>query len=217
MRKHGLLAALCLATIVAIGSLALHAQELVDRIVARVENDIILLSDVRALALYQQLVQGQSETQAQILDRLIDQWIVRNEAETARFPHPTEAEVDKGFERVQKSFNSIQEYQAKTKSLGLTGNDVRKMVAAQLYLTQYLDSRFRPSVQVDDRQIDDFYQNAVVPRAQAHNEPPPPLDAARQYILEALIEKAIDEQAERWLAQSRARVHVEKMLGEAPQ
>jgi hypothetical protein len=68
----------------------LAPQEAVDRIAARVENDIILLSDIRALSRYQQFLDGKSETDAQILDRLIDQWMVRTEADVSRFPHPTE-------------------------------------------------------------------------------------------------------------------------------
>src|ERR1700739_2015547 len=110
----------------------LPAQEVIDRIVARIESDIILLSDVRALARYQQLVDGKSESDAQILDRLIDQWIVRNEAETARFPHPSEDDVTRGVERVQKSFTSAEEYEARKKQIGLTDADIKNMVAAQL-------------------------------------------------------------------------------------
>jgi hypothetical protein len=63
---------------------ALHGQEVIDRIAARIENDVILLSDVRLLSRYQLLVEGKSEDDAQILNRLIDQWIVRNEATVAR-------------------------------------------------------------------------------------------------------------------------------------
>jgi len=62
------------------------AQQVVDRIVARVDEDIILQSDVDQLARYQLLVDGKSESQEQILERLIDQWIVRKEAEASRFP-----------------------------------------------------------------------------------------------------------------------------------
>ena len=68
------------------------AQELIDRIAARVENDIILLSDVRHLGRYQMLVDGKSESEAQLLDRLIDQWVVQNEADASRFPRPTDRE-----------------------------------------------------------------------------------------------------------------------------
>ena len=190
----------------------LPAQEIIDRVAARVENDIILLSDVRVLARYQQLVDGKSESDAQILDRLIDQWIVRNEAETARFPRPSEDEVTRGVERVQKSFTSVEEYEARKKQIGLTDADIRNMVAAQLYLSNYLDSRFRPSAKIEPKDVEDFYGKAVIPRAQARGQTPPSLEAARDYIHEALIQRSIDEQAERWLNESRGRVHVEKML-----
>jgi parvulin-like peptidyl-prolyl isomerase len=187
-------------------------QEVVDRLAARVEGDVILLSDVRVLARYQQLVDGKSESDSQILDRLIDQWIVRNEAETARFPRPSDDDIARGVERVQKSFPSSADYEARKKEVGLTDADIRNMVAGQLYLSNYLDSRFRPSAKVEAKDVEDFYDKAVIPRAQARGQAPPTLDAARDYIREALVQRSIDEQAERWLNESRGRVHVEKML-----
>jgi hypothetical protein len=188
-------------------------QEVVDRVAARVESDIILVSDVRVLARYQQLVDGKSERDAQILDRLIDQWIVRNEAETARFPRPSEDDITRGVERVHNSFPSTAEYESQKKQIGLTDANIRNMVAGQLYLSNYLDSRFRPSVKIEPKDVEDFYDKAVIPRAQARGQMPPSLDAARDYIREALVQRGIDEQAERWLNESRGRVHVEKMLG----
>jgi hypothetical protein len=186
-------------------------QTTIDRIVARVDTDIILLSDVRALQRYQQLVDGKSETDAQVLDRLVDQWVVRNEADTAQFPHPAADAIDKGVERVQKSFTSTEEFETKKEEVGLTDSDVRKMVAAQMYLSNYLDSRFRPSTHVEPKDIQEFYEKAVLPRAQARGQEAPSLDAARDVIRDALIQRSIDEQADRWLAESRSRIVVEKM------
>jgi hypothetical protein len=188
------------------------AQEIVDRIAARVENDIILQSDVRDLSRYQLLVDGKSESDATILDRLIDQWVVRTEAETARFPHPAEIEIQRGVERVQKSFATPAEYEARKKQRGLSDAEIRAIVTSQLYLSNYLDSRFRPSVQVDEKAIEDFYKTAVVPLAKSRGQEPPTLEAARDYIQEALIQNGINEQADRWLKESRARLHVEKLM-----
>jgi len=193
---------------------SLAGQEVVDRIVARVENDIILLSDVRELKEYQELVEGKSESESVILDRLIDQWIVRSEAELSQFPRPGETEIDGGVSRVMKSFDSAGEYEARKKRSGLSDPEVRKIVAAQLYLSNYLDSRFRPSVQIDKKAIEDFYQNTVVPRAKARGQEPPTLDAARDIIQEALVQRDINEQADRWLKESRDRLHVQKFLEE---
>jgi len=203
-----------LAAAVAATSVWLPAQEVVDRIAARVENDVILLSDVRALSRYQQLLDGKSETDTQILDRLVDQWIVRTEADVSHSPRPSEADIDHGLSRVRESFGSEEEYQAKRKQAGLREQEVRAMVTAQLYLSNYLDSRFRPAVQVDPKEIEDFYQTAVVARAKARGQEPPTLDAARDSIQEALIQNGINQQAELWLKESRLRLHVEKFLDE---
>jgi len=191
------------------------AQEIVDRIVARVENDIILLSDIRALSSYQQFLDGKSETDAQILERLIDQWIVRTEANVSRFPQPSDADVDRELERVQKSFASKEEFEARRKQIGLSVAEIRDMLATQLYLSNYLDSRFRPGVQIDPKTIDDFYEKSVVPRAKARGQEPPPLDTARDFIQEALVQRGINDQADQWLIESKSRLHIEKFLDEA--
>jgi hypothetical protein len=189
-------------------------QEVVDRIVARVENDIILLSDVRELKEYQELADGKSESESAIVDRLIDQWIVRSEAQLSRFPEPKEEEIDREVSRVVKTFGSAAEYESRKRQSGLSDAEVRKIVATQLYLLNYLDSRFRPSAQIDEKAIEDFYQNAVLPRAKARGQEPPTLDASRDIIQEALVQSDITEQANRWLKESRDRLHVQKYLDE---
>jgi hypothetical protein len=204
----------CLAGALLLVSSLLSAQEVIDRIAARVENDIILLSDVRQLGRYQQLVDGKSEDESQLLDRLIDQWVVQNEADASRFPHPTDADIEQWLTTLKKSFASLQEYEERKKQSGLNDVQVRDKVATQLFLTNYLDSRFRPSVQVDSKAIEDFYKTAVLPRAKARGQEPPSLEASRETIQEALVQQSINSQADRWLKESRARIHVQRLLEE---
>ena len=157
---------------------------------------------------------GEAATVEAIVDRLIDQWIVRSEAQLSRFPEPKEEEIDREVSRVVKSFSSAEEYEARKKQSGLSDTEIRKIVAAQLYLSNYLDSRFRPSVQIDEKAIEAFYQNAVVPRAKARGQEPPTLEASRDIIQDALVQSDITEQADRWLKESRDRLHVQKYLEE---
>jgi hypothetical protein len=216
MRRHGsFVPGVALLALLALAATCVRSQELLDQIAARVESNIILLSEVRTLSRYQVLADGKAESDAAILDRLIDQWIVRSEADTARFPHPTDVEIAHGVEHLQTSFASPEEYEGRKKQSELSDKEIRRMVTAQLYLSNYLDSRFRPAVQVDAKQVEDFYQQSVVPRAKAHNQAPPPLDASREYIQEALVQRGINNQAEVWLKESRARLHVEKFLKES--
>jgi hypothetical protein len=53
-----------------------------------------------------------------------------------------------------------------------------------------------------------------LPVAKARGQEPPSLEAARDSIQEALIQQKINEQADRWLKESRLRLHIEKLLEE---
>jgi hypothetical protein len=215
MRRR--ISALAIVAALALAAIGAPGQEVVDRIVAKVESDIILMSDVRLLARYQVFLDGKSLSDAEILDKLVDQWIVRNEASVARFPQPSEDDVNRSIERLRRSFSSPEEYEARRAQSGLTDEQIRQFVTAQLYYSNYLDSRFRPVIQIDEKAIEDFYKTRVVPRAESRGQTAPPLDNARDFIQEALVQRAINEQADRWLKESRTRVRVEILLNEKVQ
>jgi len=213
MRYRFLILSLLLAALMA--GQAVLSQEVIDRVAARVDNDIILFSDVRALARYQLFIDGKSESDTQILDRLIDQWIVRNEANAARYPQPSEEEVQRSLARLERSFSSPVEFAERRRQSRLSGEEVLAMVKSQLYLRNYLDTRFRSSIQIEEKDVEEFYKERVVPRAEARGQTPPALAAARDFIQEALVQRAIDEQADRWLKESRSRIRVEILLDES--
>lgn len=202
------------AGIMTLAASVASAQEVVDRIVAKLDTDIILLSDVRALQRYQLFVDGKAESEQDALNRLLDQWIVRNEAKAALFSQPSEEDVNRSLTRLKRSFSSPEAFDERKKQTGLTDEDIERMLRAQLYLSNYLDSRFRAAIQIDEKDIEDFYQTRIVPRAESRGQTPPTLDAARGFIQEALVQRAINEQSERWLQESRSRLRVENLLDE---
>lgn len=207
-------ALILLGTMLLLAGLDSLAQEVVDRIVARIENDVILLSDMRELSHYQMFVDGKSESDEKLLDRLIDQWIVRNEAAVSRIAQPSDEDVNRSLARLRRSFSSQEEFEERRKQSGLSEEDLRRLTKSQLYLSNYLDSRFRPVIQIDDKEIENFYQTLVIPRAQSRGQSPPTLEAAHDFIQEALVQRAINEQADKWLKESRTRVRVETLLQE---
>src|SRR5260221_11876894 len=121
-----------------------RAQEVVDRIVARVETEIILQSDVRQLSRYQAFLDGKPQTDEDILNRLIDQWIVRSEAGVARFPQPSDEDVNRSIERLKRSFSSPEEFQLRQKNSVLSEDDFSRFVPAPLSFGNYLDCSFGP-------------------------------------------------------------------------
>jgi parvulin-like peptidyl-prolyl isomerase len=184
------------------------AQQVVDRIVARIEDDIITLSEVRELGRYQQLVQGSSEDDDRLLAELIDQWIVNSEATAARFPRPIEAEVNRELDRLEKQFASPEAYRARLQELGLSAT-VRRIVERQLYLVRYLDYKFRPTSQVDAEAIEKYYREQLTPQLTARGQTVPPLESVEDEIRELLTERQISERASRWLDETRSRLKIE--------
>jgi hypothetical protein len=192
---------------------AAPAQQVLDRVIVRIENDLILLSELERLRGYQILVDGKAEDDAQLVNRLIDEWVVRSEAEASRFPHPNELDVDRGLEILEHSFISPEDYRQRKKQSGLDDSQLRIMVASQLYLSNYLESRFRPAVQVDAKAVEDYYNATLVPRAKAKGQEPPTFEAAHDAIEEVLVQRGINEQADQWLKESRDRLHIDILPG----
>jgi len=206
MRRAMLMLALSMG--MAGARLTLSAQLVVDRIVARIEDDIITLSEVRELGRYQQLVEGRAGSDDRLLAELIDQWIVNSEATAARFPRPIEPEVNRELDGLEKQFASPEAYRARLRELGLSAA-VRRIVERQLYLVRYLDYKFRPAAQVDAEAIEKYYREQLTPQLTAVGQTVPPLDSVEDEIRELLTERQIGERTSRWLDETRSRLKIE--------
>jgi hypothetical protein len=181
----------------------------VDRILARIENDIITANDVRELARYQELVEGKARDDAAILHELIDQWVVTTAARQANFPEPEESEVTKQLDGLEKRFASPEAFQARLRQVGLTEAGLRRIVARQLYLTRYLDYRFRAGVQVRRQQIENYYNRELAPKLRAEGKAVPPLADVRREIRALLVERGIARQTDEWLKETEAHLEIQ--------
>ncbi len=188
------------------------AQQVIDRIVARVEGDIITLSEMRELGRYQNLVEGRAASDDRLLAQLIEQWIVNTEATAARYPRPIEAEVNREVARLEKQLGGPDAYRERLRDLGLSAAAVRRQVERQMYLARYLGYKFRPAVQVDSAAIEKYYREELVPSLAAKGQTASPLDTVQDQIRELLTEREISRRAAQWLDESRARLKVELNL-----
>jgi len=185
------------------------AQEIVDRIVARIEDDIITLSEVRELAAYQQLIDGRAESDDRLRSELIEQWVINNEATASFFPAPAASEVDREVARIAGRFPSQQAYGERLAALGLSPEVVRRMVTREIYLARYLDYKFRPSIQVSEDDIAKYYREELIPALTAKGEKNPALNTVSDQIREVLVQRGIDDRAASWLDQTKSRLKIE--------
>jgi peptidyl-prolyl cis-trans isomerase SurA len=183
--------------------------QVVDRIVAHIEEDIITQSEVSELSAYQELVDGHAESDDRVLNELIEQWVVNNEATATQFPAAADAEVNREVARIQGRFPSPQAYNERLAELGLTPQAAKRIVAREIYLARYLDYKFRPAVQVGDEDIAKYYKEQLVPALTAKKQTAPPLDQVTEQIRELLVQQGVTERATSWFDETKSRLKIE--------
>jgi hypothetical protein len=185
------------------------AGQTVDGIAARIEDDVLTDSEVSELAAFQTLVDGHSKSRDEIIRELADQWIVRGEASETKYPEPSTQDVDNAYAQLEKQFPSPEQFKERCAAVGLPDAAIRRLLGEQLYLSRFLDFRFRPAAQVDDQQIAAYYQNEFVPQLKKRGGTAPPLEDVEDTIREVLIQRAISERATAWLDDTRDRLHID--------
>jgi hypothetical protein len=191
------------------GSAQPQSTRLVDRIVARIEDDIILQSQLRELGAFQQLIEGHSESDDKLLEELIQQWVVETEATASHFPQPARSEVDRELARVTGQFGSPEKYAARLSELDLSAAQVRELLGQQIYVERYLDYKFRPAVQIEPADIDSYYKKELVPELSKKNQPAPDRAAVEEQIRELLIQRGISNLTGKWLDDTKGRLKIE--------
>jgi len=188
---------------------AANGAQIVDGVAARIEDDIITESELTELAAFQQLVDGRAKSRDELIRELADQWIVRGEAATAKFPQPTKDEVDGQYAKLGELFPSAEEFRKSCAAVGLSESGVRRLLTQQIYFSRFLDYRFRPAAQVDQTQIRAYYRDEFTPQMKARGQSVPPLDDVADAIREVLVQRAINDRAKQWLDDTRARLTID--------
>jgi hypothetical protein len=134
----------------------LSAQQLLDRVVARVNGYAITLSDVKAaLALGVVDVPPGAGDQATV-DRLVDRQLVL--AEVARFAPPEPAPAAVAREVAAMTARTGGRLAAVMQATGLDEARVRDIARDTLRIQAYLNQRFGPTVQLTEEEVLQYYR-----------------------------------------------------------
>ena len=192
----------------------LHA-EIIDRIAVSVGNQAITASDLdREIRVTAFLNRSQPDfspaARRATADRMVEQRLILRELENSRYPGPAAAEIDPVLEKFKKdNFTSEEDYAQALSRLGITEQEVRDELLWQRRLLMFIDVRFRPSVQVTDQEVEDYFHKTVEPAAQAaHPGQPVTLEDYRDQIEEKLTGDQVDKQMSAWLQRAKERAQI---------
>ena len=181
----------------------------VDGIAVRIEGDVLTESEINELAAFQKLADGKSNSRADAIRELTDQWVVKNEAQNSRFARPSAQDVSEVLQGLAGQFGSEDALHQKMAEVGLTETAVRRQLELQIYLNRFLDYKFRAAAQVDEKQIKDYYSGEFTQQAKANGQTVPPLDDVHAEIHRLLTERIVTDRATKWLDDTRARLRIE--------
>ncbi len=210
----------CLSAVLLTGPMAARPASaartetvLVDRVLAVVDDDPILVSDLEQVIGLELARQRDGESEEAFRRRVLDDLV----AERLRFHEmdrfglgqvPVE-EVERHFEEVRSRFAGKAEFQARLARLGLDENGLRQVVARQLMVLAYVEERLGPRIFVSLDDIRAYYDGELAPALRRRGEPPPPIEEVREEIRAVLKERRLNEEIAKWTEELRAEADVE--------
>ena len=142
-----------------------ESRQLLDEVVAVVEAHAITLSELAAETRVR-MVEAQGAVAADaVLDRkllasslrrVIEERVVLSEVERLKLFDLERTEVDGLLARLRARFPTVQRYEAFTRAIELTDEEIGAILARELRVGRYLDNRLKLAAELRDSELDEM-------------------------------------------------------------
>ena len=192
-----------------------NAGELLDRMIATVNGHVLLLSDwedelrFECFTSNRSLAEISPSEKKAALDRLIEQELLREQARTTETKSVSGEQVRKQVDALKRNYlreNPGKTWDAALSKYGLTQKSIESHVTTELEQLQLIDTRFRPSIQISQAEIEQYYKNELVPKLPASD--PVTLPDATPKIRELLVQNRMNEMLNSWLEMLRSQAQI---------
>jgi DNA-binding transcriptional regulator YdaS (Cro superfamily) len=189
---------------------------MLDRVVAVVNNQAILASDVDDEVRLAVLDPGRVGlvvlTPKLALELLISRALIQQQIrqEDAQAAEPSQAEVDARLAEIRKEvpacihFNCATEqgWSAFLVAHGLTTQRVESYLRYRVQILRFIEQRFRQGIRITPEEIEKYYRETLLPQYEP-GEMIPPLDEVAPRIQEILLERQVNVLFDDWLKNLR--------------
>lgn len=183
--------------------------DIVDRIVAVVNNEVITLTDIRViktLSLFEDITEAEEEVASRILDRLIDQKLVIQLSPENIKVEQTELDeyqemltVRLGKERIQEALGA----------LGLEWADLRAYFQEKILFQKIIYQRFGQTVVVSLEEIEKFYRSRYIPNQREKGQEPQPMMEILREIESIIREDKMQRRVQEWLGNLKRQADIQ--------
>jgi len=193
-----------------------------DRLVAVVNGDVILESDVdeeRRFEEVQPYRTIEESTRAKIIERLVDRALILQQAALQPEDAIPDKDLDAQLVTLRKDIPACKQYHCETEEgwkrflgdHGFTEEEFRARWLQRMQLLKFIEVRFRNGIRIKDEEIQDYYDKTMLPEYAKRNVTPPPVDTIKRRIEEVLLQQQVGALLEDWLKSLRAQGSVRIM------
>ncbi|HYP09438.1 MAG TPA: hypothetical protein VER03_24650 [Bryobacteraceae bacterium] len=192
--------------------LVIGSAEIIDRIAVSVDKRVITESEVlRQVRITAFLNQEQPDfspaNRRTTADRLVEQLLIRRELESSGYVSVSPDVAKENYQQLTRRFKTAEEYTRTLAEYRLKDEDVRQALEWQATLLEFVDTRFRPGVQIPPSEIKEYYDLQV----EQNPGKLPPFDDAKDDIEQVLTSQRVDNALDRWLGQARTQTSIRYM------
>jgi hypothetical protein len=195
---------------------------MLDRVVAIVNGDLILESDVDAegrFAAFQPFSEPTPETRQELIERLIDRALILQQMALQPEPPITGAQVESQLATLRKGIPRCGAYHCETDAgwekfaadQGFTMDEVRERWRQRMQVLRFIEERFRMGIRIDQVDIDNYYKNTMLPTYAKEKMTPPAEETIADRIQEILLQERVNKLLDDWLTALRAQGSVRMM------
>jgi len=186
-----------------------------DRLVAVVNGDVILESDIdeeRRFEEVQPYRAATTYTREKIIERLIDRRLILQQAALEPEDAIPERDLDAQIVTLRKDIPACKQYHCETddgwkKYLGdhgFTEEEFRARWKLRMELLKFIEVRFRNGIRITDAEIKTYYDKTMLPEYVKRNVTPPKLETIQKRIEEVLLQQEVGALLQDWLKSLRA-------------
>lgn len=188
----------------------------IDRVVAIVNGDLILESDVdeeRRFAAFQPYRKStEAFSRQDAINRLIDRTLILQQDGEQAMPTISDEAVTADILDLRKAIFACRAYSCETAAgwqhfladNGFTEEEFRQRWRDRMVTLRFIEQRFRMGIRIEPTEINQYYQQTLLPEYASRHVQPPKLSAIRDRIQEILLQQRVGRLLDDWLKALRA-------------
>ena len=185
-------------------------QKVVDQILTLVNDEPITRTDLLwSLAMDAEAPDPaggvSSDLLKQKLDVMIDEKLITQEALRIPTAKITPEEINAKRKALIATFKTEEAFRQRLEGVGLTADKLEELLRLRIIIDKYISFRFRSFVIVTDQEVQEYYEQKLVPEIKARGAVPPPVAELSQMIRDRMKGIKIEAELETWLTSARQR------------